>query len=182
MRMKILAAALLLAAVPAGIAFAGGAGGVLYGIPYFDPAFSNANVALRYTGGFGYAIDGDGRRFGGFGMGFFGDSEMGGMAGGVGGVVSGQEFQLGPITLAVNVMTGLGGIGNDAVGMPGGYLIGFAQVDAECGVALWPWMRVSVYGGMQGMTNLLPGIPLQSFLYYTPVVGVRVAWGGFPNG
>jgi hypothetical protein len=181
MRIRILIIAVLIAVIPVCLSFAGGAGGMFFGVPYFDPYFSNYDLPIQCMGGYGYGVSSDGQRYGGFGMGFFGGSALGGFSGGVGGVLSGQEFRLGSFVLAVNLLTGIGGLGTDAVGVPGGYLIAFGQIDAEVGIVVWPWMQISGYGGMQAFANLLPGNPLQDVLYYTPVVGVRLAWGSFPS-
>jgi len=179
MRMKATIITLVMAVLPACLGFAGGAGGTFYGMPYFDQDFSNYDIPVQSVGGFGYGVNNSGLRTGGFGMGFFGGSADGGLAGGVGGFMSGQEIRFGPVTIAVNLLTGLGGLGANLADARGGYMVAFGQLDAECGFAVSPWMQISAYGGIMGMGNLLPGYPMQSLLYYTPIVGVRVAWGSF---
>lgn len=169
-----LALAVIMAIVPLSAAFAGGAGGALYGIQYFDPEFSNFSSQTIYMGGFGYGVSRRGTRTGGFGMAFYSESGLG-PTGGVGGLLSGQELKLGPFMGAVDILTGVGGISTET----GGYFVLFGEIDAELGFAICDWMQVSVYGGIQGMASVVPGRPLQEMILYTPVIGVRLAWGSF---
>ncbi len=177
-RIGIIAAALL-AALPLASAFARGAGGVTGGYQYFDPAVASGDFLERFVGGFGYGVDRDGRRFGGFGLGFYSETDPERFAGGVGGIITGQEVRLGNVTLAATLWAGVGGMSSPAFGMEPGYMIGFAELDLEAGVAIFRWFQVSVYGGMQVMGNLTPGRPFTDALYYSPVIGIRTAWGSF---
>jgi hypothetical protein len=66
-RMTICTIVFLLA-IPASLAMAGGAGGVGWGMQYFDPDFSSADAGFTYITGYGYGSTWNGARFGGFGM------------------------------------------------------------------------------------------------------------------
>jgi hypothetical protein len=168
----ILCIIVLLVAIPAGMAIAGGVGGVGYGLQYYDPQYSSANEGFTYITGYGYRTGWDGSRFGGFGTALI--SVDGNDAGGVGGVIVGHEWDAGPLLAALTLWAGVGGGGfGDS-----GYMLGFGQVDFELGVRLVPWMQVTVYAGFQGWGNLLPDYPFSQALFYSPVVGVRFGWGG----
>jgi hypothetical protein len=169
--------ALIMAVMPLSLAFAGGAGGVLFGIQQFDPQFASFDAQARYVGGFGYGVSRSGLRTGGFGMAFYSDSQFGDFSGGVGGLINGQELRFGPFTAAVDILTGVGGLSMNEQG----YFVVFGEIDVELGVAVSPWMQVTAYGGMQGMANVAPGRPFMDALWYTPVLGVRLAWGSFSN-
>ena len=160
--------------VPAGVASAGGAGGVAFGAQYYDPGLSNGNHSFTYITGFGYGTSGvpSGRRFGGFGMAII--AADGTTAGGVGGMLLGHEFHSGPLVAGLTLSYGVGGISyNDA-----GYLVLFGEGEFELGVTL-PWMQLTAYAGFQAWGNLVPGFPLRNAVAYTPVLGVRMAWGSF---
>jgi hypothetical protein len=174
------ALAVLLALLAAAPAAAGGAGGVLHGEQRFDPQFANFDLGTQYVGGYGYGVSASGQRMGGFGLAFFSEPDSGRFSGGVGGVMSGQEFRLGPFEVAANLWTGVGGVAKHTVlGQPDGWFVLFGQADVEVGLAILPWWQISSYAGVQLMANLAPGEPFEGLLVYTPVVGVRVAWGGF---
>ncbi len=177
---SIVALALALALVAASQASAGGAGGVLQGEQYFDANYANIDLGTHYVGGFGYGVSHAGQRTGGFGMAFYSQPDERLLRGGVGGFINGQELRIGPFEAAATLWTGIGAIGRDTVlGEPEGWLVLFGQLDVEVGLAILPWWQVSAFGGMQLMANLAPQQPFEGLLIYTPVVGVRVAWGGF---
>jgi hypothetical protein len=167
----LLAALLLL---PAALAAAGGAGGVGFGAQYFDPGLSNSSHSLMYISGFGYGRSEVpfGQRVGGFGMAML--SGDGSTAGGVGGMLFGQEFRSGPIVAGLTVMYGVGGVAYQ----DGGYMILFGEADFDLGVVLF-WTQITAYAGIQAWGNLVPGLPLSAAVVYTPVLGVRLAWGAF---
>ena len=170
-------ALLAMLVVPVSLGFAyGGAGGLTYGLQYAHPQLTNESIGLHTTGGYGYGTGRDGRRTGGFGLAIF--SETNALMGGVGGSINGHEFVSGPLSLAVNLWTGIGGAKAD-LRDPGGYLILFGELNAEVGLSLRPWMQLVAFGGMQGIVNLVPGTPLYSAVYYSPVWGFRIAWGAF---
>ncbi len=171
---RLLLAVLVLAVVPAALASAGGAGGVAFGVQYFDPGLSNADHSLTCITGFGYGTSGVpyGRRIGGFGMAIM--AADGTTAGGVGGMLLGREFHSGPIVAGLTLYCGVGGVAfHDA-----GYMVAFGEGEFELGVTL-PWMQVTAYAGFQAWGNLVPGLPLANAVVYTPVLGVRLAWGSF---
>jgi hypothetical protein len=121
--------------------------------------------------GFGYGVNDDGDRVGGFGMGMF--SPAGTAQGGVGGVLLGREFRLGPIILALNILGGVGGVNEGS----SGYMVVFGQADLEVGIAWLPWMQIAIYVGYQSWGSLFPGIPFASATSSAPVLGLRIAWG-----
>jgi hypothetical protein len=171
---KLLLSALLMAMIPASLAVAGGAGGAGFGGQYYDPGLTSANHSLMYISGFGYGRSEApfGQRIGGFGMAIL--SGDGTAAGGVGGMLLGQEFRAGPLVAALTLFYGVGGMAyNDS-----GYMVLFGEADFELGIALL-WTQVTAYAGLQAWGNLIPGFPLSSAVVYTPVLGVRVAWGAF---
>jgi hypothetical protein len=164
----------LLAVLPVAAASAGGAGGTGFGAQYFDPGLSNVDHQLLYISGFGYGTSTVpyGRRIGGFGMAILSQDHVG--AGGVGGMLMGQEFRSGPIVAGITLFYGLGGMAYEGAG----YALLFGEADLELGISLL-WMQVTAYAGYQAWGNLVPGFPLRSAVVYTPVLGVRVAWGSF---
>ena len=62
----VLMAALLLALLPAVLASAGGAGGVGLGAQYYDRSLSSSNLGMAYITWYGYGVDWEGNRVGGF--------------------------------------------------------------------------------------------------------------------
>ncbi len=178
--MKRLILILAAAALPLGLLYAGGAGGLTFGIPLNGTGLSNYDLQTMQLGGYGYGVTSGGQRIGGFGLAFFGGGMSSrNLAGGVGGVLSGQEFHAGPLIVAVNLLAGIGGIGTSGLPTPGGYAVLFGEATLEAGVAVFPWMMLAAYGGMQVMTNFVPGRAFSDALYYTPVAGVRASWGSF---
>ena len=185
-RITIVAAAAiaLLAAVGA---FADGAGGVTHGMQYLDldrcydldGGWYTADVGLQTVGGFGYGANRHGERVGGFGLALFSEDPTIEFAGGVGGLINGQQISVGPLTAAAVVWVGAGCLTSDVPGLDGSWVVAFGELDLEVGWALTPWFQVSGYAGMQVMGNVTGSHPFQEFLFYTPVVGVRVAWGSF---
>jgi len=170
---SVACAAVLLLAIPAGLAFAGGAGGVGWGMQYYDPEYSSADAGFTYITGYGYGTTWGGSRMGGFGMAMISIDGMG--AGGVGGMILGHEWSGGPLMAALTLWAGVGGGGYQK----GGYMIGFGEADFELGVRLTPWMQITAYAGYQAWGNLIPGYPFSRALLYTPVVGVRIGWGAY---
>jgi hypothetical protein len=185
MRMnRILVAAAALAVVAASGAWAGGgggAGGVTHGFQYIylDNCLSSVNVQENTIGGFGYGVNRHGERIGGFGLAFFSVDPSVEFEGGVGGLINGQQFSIGPLTAAAVAWTGIGCLTTDVAGIAGTWFTLFIEADVEVGWALTPWLQVTGYGGMQVMVNLEPEDPFEGMLFYTPTVGVRIAWGSF---
>ena len=185
MRMnRVFVAAAAIAALAASGAWAhggGGAGGVTHGFQYLELNRGCYSVDVRENtvGGFGYGVDRHGERFGGFGLAFFSEDPSVVFEGGVGGLINGQQFSIGPLTAAAVAWTGVGCLTTDVPGMAGSWITLFLEADVEVGWALTPWLQVTGYAGMQLMTNLSPGDPFEGMLFYTPTVGVRIAWGSF---
>ena len=176
-RMVILAAAL--SVLPLSIAFAGGAGGLTWGQQFFDPALSNSDFPGTFSGGYGYGVTGHGQRIGGFGLAVRSLSPTGGLDGGFGGLILGQEAHGGPFLFALNLWTGVGGLSANPA-LPGkGSLALFEELDVELGLGFIPWMELTGYAGMQAIMRVGSGSPLFRGALYTPVLGVRVAWGSF---
>ena len=72
----------------------------------------------------------------------------------------------------------LGSLRADPALPAGGSLALFGELDLELGLGFISWMEVMAYAGMQAITNIYGGRPFSSIMY-TPVLGVRVAWGSF---
>jgi hypothetical protein len=179
-RISIAAAAIVVLAA-SGV-WAGGAGGVTHGFPYLEhgDGWCSADVQEITVGGFGYGVSRHGERIGGFGLAFFSADPSVVFEGGVGGLINGRQFSIGPLTAAAVAWTGVGCLLTDVPGMAGSWITVFLEADVEIGWALTPRMQVTGYGGMQVLANFGPGDPFdENMLFYTPVAGVRIAWGSF---
>jgi len=152
----------------AALCAAGGAGGVGFGYYGFD----GSGRQMLSTMGYGYSTSWDGNRVGGFGMSLL--SATGEQAGGVGGLLIGHEWRDGAGVAAITFLGGAGGVGDNS----GGYMILFGEADIELGLRVTRWMQVTGYVGYQAWGNLIPGPAFTTLVSYTPVVGVRIAWGG----
>lgn len=183
MRMNtiLIAAAIVIGAATGAWAGGGGAGGLTNGTQYLDldRCLYSHDIEEVTVGGFGYGVDRHGERVGGFGLAFFSADPAIVFEGGVGGFINGQQFSIGPLTAAVVAWTGVGCLTTNVPGIAGTWYTLFLEADVEVGWAVTRWMQVSGYAGMQLLTNLSPEDPFQGLLFYTPVVGVRVAWGSF---
>jgi hypothetical protein len=171
---RLFAVAAALALIPAAMAAAGGFGGSGFGYQYFDAGLSTASYDMTYIMGYGYGTGWDGGRFGGFGVSMI--SPTGDLAGGVGGVLAGHEWRAGALVAAFTLFTGVGGVGvgtGDA-----GYMIGFGELDFELGLRVFPWMQAVAYVGYQAWGNLAPGPAFNLLAFCSPVVGIRLGWGG----
>jgi hypothetical protein len=165
-------------------AFADGGGGFFYGLQTTEYPFlqgypiRNNSLGLMYTGGFGYGMSGS-EVTGGFGVGLSDFEHKTG--GGYGGVIHGFRGVLGPVNLLLTSWTGIGGLKySEALsGDTHSYLIFTEEIDLELGLAILPWFMPMLYAGYQVMGNLYPEKPFRGFFSYTPVVGVRFAWGRF---
>jgi hypothetical protein len=163
----------LLLGVPAALSFAGGAGGVGVGAQYFDASMSNTNLQMAYITGYGYGVLWSGQRIGGFGTALLSTGHD--AAGGVGGLIIGQELRSGPLVLAFSLWGGAGG----ASVRHHGYMLVFGEADIELGLRVLPWMQVVAYAGYQAWGNMVPGVPFSSAALSTPVIGIRIGWGAF---
>jgi hypothetical protein len=182
---RILALSLLLGAALSA-AYGDGGGGFFYGLQTNEYPFLKGypirsdSLGLMQTGGYGYGISGH-RISGGFGLGFSDFESETGLSGGYGGVINGARAKAGPLNLMFTSWTGIGGIRftEAATGERAGYLIATEELDLEIGLAVLPWFMPVFYAGYQIMGNLAPGRPFGDFFSYTPVVGVRFAFGKF---
>ena len=158
--------------LPAALALAGGAGGVGFSGQYYHSSLSTADLGMTSLTGFGYGVAPDGSRVGGFGTAFF--SASGNTAGGVGGMLVGHEWHVGPIVIAFTLW---GGVGGAAWGGADGYMLAYGAAQAELGYWILPWMQLTAFVGYEAVGNVIPG-PFNRALLQTPVLGVRIAWGG----
>lgn len=175
--MMILVAAL--AVLPLSMACAGGAGGLTWGQQYFDSQLSNYDFQGTWSGAYGYGVTRRGQRIGGFAMAVRSSALNEAFEGGFAGLITGQEMHAGPFLMAINLWTGLGGLTADPALPAGRSLALFGELNLELGLGFISWMEVTGYAGMQAITRVSGGRPLFSNVMYTPVLGVRVAWGSF---
>ncbi len=172
MKRTILFAGLMVLVVFA--ASARGGGGIFHGAYYPVQEYSNVDRDVRVLGGYGYGADRRGTRHGGFGL-VIHDEDTGELIGAFGGIISGSQLRSGPLTLSLNLWTGVGYVDPWYLGsrVELGYL---AEATAEAGFRLLPWFQVSVYGGMHAVGSLDPAYLISS-ARYTPVLGTRLTWG-----
>jgi len=187
MNRKIAFVLALLITVGATFGFADGAGGMYYGLqtseyPFLkDYPIRNNSLGLACYGGYGYGVHGN-TITGGFGFAITDVNGDTGIAGGFGGVINGVRFIDRPVTVSLISWTGIGGIstGNqESVGGEEGFFAFIEEITLELGVPINRWFMPSLYAGYQIAGNLAPGVPFEDFLVYTPVIGMRVAWGKF---
>jgi hypothetical protein len=166
---------------------ADGAGGVYYGLqtaeyPFLqDYPVRNNSMGLTYYGGYGYGVHGH-TITGGFGFAITDTDGGTGIAGGFGGVINGVRFVDWPVTVSLISWTAIGGIssGNQEGSEPDdGFFAFMEEITLELGIPINRWFMPSIYAGYQIAGNLAPGTPFEDFLVYTPVIGMRVAWGKF---
>jgi hypothetical protein len=187
MKNKIAILLVLFLALPVLSGLADGCGGVFYGLqtsayPFLkDYPVRNNSLGLAYYGGYGYGVH-DRSIIGGFGFAFTDTDGDTGVAGGFGGVVNGFRFVRWPVNLSLVSWTAVGGIstGNHEDGdSEDGYFAILEEVTLELGFPISRWFMPTLYAGYQVAGNLIPGAPFRDLLVYTPVVGVRLAWGKF---
>jgi hypothetical protein len=177
---RIVIFTLLALTLPLFGASAAGAGGVAWSDQRRVEGFSSTPLSISEVGGFGYGVSSGGQRTGGFGYALYSPDGTSSLAGGVGGVIFGQEGHAGPLTFAVNLWTGLGGISARSLGTETGLAVLFGEASFELGIAVTPWMQLSAYAGMQGLADISPHSGIGTRLAtYSPVVGMRLAWGSF---
>jgi hypothetical protein len=185
-RKALLLAGLALAA-SCGTLLADGAGGMFLG--YYmggHPLVQHYNLPsnapdLMYFGGYGYGVARRGVMNGGFGLAYLDSEGTSGAAGGMGGFITGLRILRAPLHLALVSWTGVGGwyTGRLAPSPKRGYFVGMEEVDFEVGLPIAPWFMPTAFVGYQVVGNLVPGLPFRSSLTYTPVAGIRLAWGRF---
>ncbi len=162
--------------VLAGSAFAYGGGGFFRGRSIPFDRYTNLPVDVEIVGGYGYGANRCGTRHGGFGY-VMHEEGTDDLIGAFGGVISGSQLTMGPLTVSLNLWTGVGYVDphivQSRIGV--GYLL---EANAEAGIAILPWFQIAVYGGMQAIGSF-DARALISSARYTPVVGTRFTWGGF---
>jgi hypothetical protein len=174
---KIVAVIVVLAAMPLAAAF--GAGGVSWGEQYLLPEYpqlANYDTQAQFTAVYGYGVTAFGMRNGGFALGVRPPGNECSWEGGFIGAISGQELRVGPFVLAVDLWTGIGGM-HRLSGTGDGTFALFGQADLELGYRLFPGVRIVGYAGMQAIADILAWQPISSAVYYTPVAGLRLAFG-----
>jgi len=185
---KLLLVFILIMMITSVWAKGGGAGGTFFGYqmssyPFLDESVEilNNSFGLSYFGGFGYGAGSDGVIHGGFGMAIKDPVYESGITGGFGGVINGVQLITTLVHLNVMSYTGFGGVytGNNAANKDTWFFVILEEVDLELGIPLFSWFMPVVYIGYQIAGNILPGDMLSSFISYTPVMGVRLAWGSF---
>ena len=173
-----LLAALLLMSPLVPVLAGSGAGGTTSGTHTYGGDFSNYNLGANTIGGFGYGVTDGASRIGGFGLAILTEAPRR-LVGGFGGTITGKELDLGRLNFGVTAWTGVDGISADLQGGRGGYFAFFAELDIEIGFSILPFMQLVGYGGYQIIGSILPGFAPEEALSYTPVAGLRLAWGDF---
>jgi hypothetical protein len=176
--LRIAAVAAALVVLPLSTAFARGAGGFTWGEQYFDAQFSNYDLQMSTTGVFGYGVSYGGQRIGGFAMAVHSDGVMPSLDGGFIGAITGQEIRMGPFMAAVNLWTGIGGLLGPGFPLDSSLAL-VGELSLEIGIRIFPGTMLSGYVAMQAVTNAPVSAPLFSSVAYTPVFGMRLAWGSF---
>ena len=176
--LKIAAVAAALVVLPLSTAFARGAGGFTWGEQYFDAQFSTYDLSMSTSGVFGYSVSYGGQRIGGFAVAVHSDVGMPSLDGGFIGAITGQEIRTGPFMAAVNLWTGIGGMLGPGFPLTDSLAL-VGELSLEIGIRIFPGTIASGYVGMQAVTNLPGSAPLFSSVAYTPVIGMRLAWGSF---
>jgi hypothetical protein len=177
MSFRRIAAVVVLAGLPLAAAFA--AGGVSWGGQYLlpdCPELANYATDVQFTAVYGYATTGFGTRNGGFVLGMRSPSGGCDWEGGFIGAISGQELKVGPFMLAANLWTGIGGTHRPLAGADGTLAL-FGQVDVELGFRIFRGVHLVGYAGMQAIADVVAWEPVSADLSYTPVAGLRLAFG-----
>jgi hypothetical protein len=168
-----------LAVLPLSFAAARGAGGVTWGQEYFTPSLSNFDLPTMYSGAYGYSVTRDGQRIGGFVLGLHSSADSPSFDAGFVGLITGQETHLGPAIGAVNLWTGFGGMSaNPVLNTPESFAL-FGELDLELGFGFTRGVQLTGYAGMQAIVSVVEGQPLFHNVMYSPVLGLRLAWGSF---
>lgn len=161
---------LLLVFIATGCYLFSNGGGIYYGTYTYNDSYANVNLEdSYYYGGYGYGTSYWGGRAGGFGMVIFGDY---GFQGAYGGMINGRELVSGPVSAAIDLWTGLGYL---SYGQTSG-VSPIAELKGEIGLAVLPWFKFALYGGIQGVTTFTD---FREDFLYSPVFGIKFIWGAF---
>jgi hypothetical protein len=178
-RFRIIVLAAVLGVLPLSVVFAGGAGGVTWGQELVDPSLSNFGLQTAFSGGYGYGVNRDGQRIGGFAVSLNTISAGPSFGAAFVGVITGQEVHLGALVGALNLWTGIGGMSaNPVLNTPDCFAL-FGELDLEVGFGFTRAMRLTGYAGIQAIVSVMEGQPLFQNVIYAPVLGLRMAWGSF---
>ncbi len=151
-------------------------GGVAAGLPlYAGEVFSSHAIEAVTVSGFGYGANPAGTRIGGFGVGFIDLADALRLQAGFGGLLVGQEFAAGPLSIAVSSWTGAGSFANAAVADGDRFVALFEELTLELGFSPIPWLEIVAYGGYQLIASITPRF--FDTIVYTPVAGVRAVFG-----
>jgi hypothetical protein len=185
-RATLLVATVFLAASAAAVGADGGGGMTLGYYVGSHPLIVRYNLPasggdLMYFGGYGYGVTSRGLINGGFGVAVLDTQESSGVAGGMGGFITGFRLVRVPLHIALVSWTGVGGLytGHTGPNAERGYFVGFEEVALEVGVPVASWFMPTLYVGYQLTANLIPGLPLRENVTYAPVAGIRLTWGRF---
>ncbi len=175
---KIVALVLALCLLPLAGAFARAAGGFTWGEQYGATGPSNVDLGASTVGVYGYDITWGGQRYGGFAMALHSNATQPALEAGFIGGLAGQEMRIGPLVAAVTLWSGFGGMNSAPLDALPGTLALFGEVSLELGFGFLPGVLVTGYAGMQVIAPVLFDQGTIGTPMYTPVLGVRVAWGG----
>jgi hypothetical protein len=174
--MRIAAFAAAFAVLPLA-AYARGAGGFTWGQQIADSQLANFDLQSSLTGVYGYGVSWNGRRTGGFALAVHSDGAAPAVEGGFIGGIAGQEFRRSPFIGAVNLWAGLGGLSaGRGISADGSFAV-FGEITAELGVAFMPGVLLTGYAGLQAMSAVSSGETFFTRVMYSPVIGMRLAWG-----
>ncbi len=170
-----------------GLLFADGGGGMSFGYqtttyPFLENySVANNNMDLIYYGGYGYGVSRKGFITGGFGFTIMDSGSSSGFAGGFGGIINGIRLLDVPVTISLTSWTGFGGVytGPYSNTPYRGFFTIFEEIDLEVVLPLMRWFMPTIYAGYQLAGNIIPGRFGQQYFSYTPVIGIRLAWGKF---
>jgi hypothetical protein len=174
---KVVVVAFALLAIPLVGAFARGAGGFTWGEQYFDQSLSNFNIQTTYNGVYGYSITWGGQRYGGFAIVAHSDATAPIFNAGFVGGIAGQEMRIGPFLVAINAWTGFGGMTTNPLYQGAGAFALFGELNLEAGFGFLPGIMVTGYAGIQAVAQVFPEESFVRNAIYTPVIGMRIAWG-----
>ncbi len=175
--MRIALVAVIFAAVPLAAGFARGAGGFTWGQQVFDGQLASDDMQSSVTGVYGYGVSRDGQRTGGFALALHSNAAVPVVEGGFIGGIAGQEIRRYPFIVAVNLWAGVGGLTAGRGVLSDGALALFGEVTVEAGAAFMPGVMLTGYAGLQAMSAVSQGESFFSRVMYTPVIGMRLAWG-----
>ena len=174
---RIVGVVAILSVLPLAGAFARGAGGFTWGEQYFEQDLSNVNLGTSCNGVYGYSVTWGGQRIGGFAMAMHSDTVVPAFNAGFVGGIAGQEVRVGPFMAAVTAWTGFGGMTmNPLVQGPAAFAL-FGELNVEAGFGFLPGVMVSCYAGLQAVAQVFPEQAIIQNAFYTPVMGMRIAWG-----